>query len=143
VNKTSTNQISVPHADGVFDADFSHQETVHPAKTELNKLDTLLFQVLGQIAIDTRCEITEGSNLALNAGLSHNVVILDAIEQLGQAPEGVSLDRVKNRLRELSWVHARLNIGVPDVDTKEYLPERRHQVIDALNVAAGWVADRP
>ena len=39
-------EVSVPHADGVFDADFAHQQAVHPAEAELDELYALELHVL-------------------------------------------------------------------------------------------------
>ncbi|KAL3952957.1 hypothetical protein ACCO45_012900 [Purpureocillium lilacinum] len=133
----------VPHADGVLDADLSHQQAVHPAEAKLDKLHALLLQVLGQRRVDARREVAQGAHLALYPRLRHDVVVLDSVEELGEAPEGVGLDRIEHRLGQLARVHARLDVVVRNVQAQKHLPERRHQIVDALHVSACRVSHGP
>lgn len=117
-----SHHVSVPHPDGVLDAYLPHEETVHPPEAELYELDVFFLHVLDKALVYPRGKVSQRSNLALNSWLSNDVVILDAIEQLGQAPESVGLDRVQHRLRELAGVHTAL-----DVWSVIYIPRKTCQ----------------
>ena len=41
-------QIGIPHPDGTLDTDLSHQETIHPPKSELHIFDALFIHMCGQ-----------------------------------------------------------------------------------------------
>jgi hypothetical protein len=55
----STYEVCIPHPNGIPDAEFPHQETVHPTKTELHKLYTLSLQMFGQSSINTCSQIMQ------------------------------------------------------------------------------------
>jgi hypothetical protein len=78
-----TYQIRVPHPDCILDADLAHQEAVHPSETELDKVDLLVLQVLGEVRVDARRQVPQRGHLSLDARLGHDVVVLDAVQQLG------------------------------------------------------------
>lgn len=138
-----TYEVGVPHADNVLDAYFTHEEAVHPAKAELDELDALVLEVLGEGGVDAGGEIAQRADLALDAGLCDNVVVLDAVEELGEAPEGVGFDGVEHRLGQLTRVHAGLDVRVGNVQAEEDLEEGCDEVVYALDVAACWVAHGP
>ena len=41
----NTHKISIPHSNGIFDADFPHEKTIHPPKSKLHELDAFRLQV--------------------------------------------------------------------------------------------------
>lgn len=107
-------QISIPHPYRALDADFSHQETVHPPECELHKLYSLFFHMLSKRRCFTTC-ISIASYRQLNSivksltvdsldQLSHSphrsvysrlcgyIIVLDSIEELGETPKRVGLD---------------------------------------------------
>lgn len=99
--------------------------------------------MFGQRGVDPRCQVPKCSHLPLDARLGNNVVVLDAVQQLSQAPKRISLNSVQDGLRKLSGVHSRLNVWVGNVQAQEHLPERRHQIINALHIPAGRVPHSP
>ena len=110
-----TSQICVPHADYVLDVDFSHEETVHPAETELDEFDAFVFEVFGESCVYTGCEVVQGPDLSLDTGLSDNVVVFNTIEELGETPEGIVFYCIEGGARQLARVHACVDVGVCDV----------------------------
>lgn len=99
--------------------------------------------MLRQARINPRRQISQRTNLSYNAWLRENVIILYAVEHFREAPEGIRFDGVEDRFGELAGVHAGGDIGIGDVAAEEDLPEGGDEVVDALDVAAGRVADRP
>ena len=118
-----------------------------------------------QLTIDPPNELCHLLDAPLDTGLSEDVVVLDAIEQLGQTPERVGLDRVKRRRRQARevkrfWVGIcsrqkavpsqrtstkwdsetrgggeRGKRGPTDVGREEDLEEGDDEIVDPLDVA--------
>ena len=99
--------------------------------------------MLRQPGVDAGSEIPQRTNLTYYTRLSKDVVVLYAIEQFGETPEGVRLDGVQDGLRQLAGIHAAFDVVIRDVASEEDLPEGRDEVVDTLHVAARWVADGP
>src|SRR3569833_367666 len=138
-----THHIRIPHSNRVPDADLAHEKAVHPPEAKLDELDVLLLEVLGEIGVDPGRQVAQRRHLSLDARPRDDVVALDAVEQLRQAPERAGLDGVQHRPGELAGIHARLDVRVGDVDAQEDLPEGGDEVVDTLDVAAGRVAHGP
>ena len=136
-------QIRVPHSDGILDRDLAHEQTIHPAKAELYKLDAFVLQVFCQAIIDTRSKIAQACHLSLDSWLVRNIVVLYPVQKLRQTPERVSFDGVKHLLRKLPRIHPKLNVGIRDVGAKEDLPEGGDEIVDALHVARSGMPYRP
>jgi len=136
-----TYKVSIPHPDNILYAELSHEEAVHPPERELDKLDALILEVGRQRRIDPRAERLHPRHLALNTRLGEDVVVLNPIQQFRQAPKAVGLERLEYRGRQSRHV---VVFGVAvDVAAEEYLKKRSDEVVDALNVATGWVPDGP
>lgn len=135
--------VCIPHANRILDAHFPHEQTIHPPEAELHKFHALLFQMLGKSGIYAYSQIAQGSDLSMDSWLGIYVVVLDAVKQLGKAPKCISFDSIQHTARQLSRVHAFLDIEIGDIDPQEDLPKRRHQVVDTLHVAASWVSNGP
>ena len=106
-----TYHIRVPHADRVLDAQLAHEHAVHPPEAKLYKLDAILHQVRRERLVYSRDQLAERRNLPLDAGLRVDVVVLDPVQQLGQAPERVGLDHVEHVLGQGPGVE-RLHIAI-------------------------------
>lgn len=79
--------IRVPHPDRAVNADFPHEEAIHPTEGELHKLDSLILEMLRETGVDSHCQVSKCADLADNARLGEDVVVLDAIEEFGETPE--------------------------------------------------------
>lgn len=75
--------------------------------------------------------------------LRENVVVLDAIEEFGEAPERIGFYGIEDGLGKLPGVHAACDVIVTDIRAEEDLPEGSDKVVDALDVARGGVPDGP
>lgn len=73
-------KVSIPHADGMLKGDLSHQQTVHPPKRELNKLDMFRLKVGRQRRIDSADQFPKLDNLSLDPGLRMCKVVLDTVQ---------------------------------------------------------------
>ena len=60
----------------------------------------MLLEVRGEGRVDARAERLHPCNLPLDARLGKDVVVLDPVEQLGQAPEAVGLERFEDGGRQ-------------------------------------------
>lgn len=136
-------QIRIPHPDDAADGELAHEQAVDPAEAKLHELDPFTLEVFRQPGIDARGEVLEGAHLPHDSRLGEDVVVLDAVEEFGEAPEGVGFDGVEHGAGQLPGVHAAFDARVRDVAAEEDLPEGRDEVVDPLHVAAGGVADGP
>lgn len=84
-------QVGVPKADDATERQFAHQEVVHPAEGELQVLHLVAGQVIVQFAVEASDQLLHGHNVLLDARLRERVVVLDRVQQAGDAPETVSL----------------------------------------------------
>ena len=65
----------------------------------------------GRRTVDTCAQTVHLLDEALDARLREDIVVLDAVEELGQAPERVGLERLEDRGRERRHVE-RLGVGI-------------------------------
>src|SRR5271163_4845397 len=86
-----THQVRIPHPYCTPNTNFPHKQAVHPAKAELHIFHTLGLEMLGKTSIDSSCQVAEGAHLSMDAGLSVDVVVLNSIQEICQAPESVGL----------------------------------------------------
>lgn len=135
--------VGVPHSDCIFDGYLTHEQTIHPSETKLHEFHALAFQMLRQAGINTRSQIAQRTDLADDPRLSKDIVILYPIEQFRQTPKRIRLHGIEDRFGKLAWIHAAFDVVVRDIAAEEDLPERGDEIVDALYVAARWVADRP
>lgn len=135
--------ISIPHADGVLDTDFPHEQAIHPPKAELNKFHSLGLEMLRQPSIDPRREIPQTRHLSLYPRLRKNIVILNAIQKFRQTPKRICLYRIQDGFWKLPGIHAEFYLGICDVGSEEDLPEGCHEIVYALYVTASGVAYCP
>lgn len=136
-----TYQVGVPHSDNVAHAHLAHQQAIHPTKGKLHVLYAVLLQMRMQRRVDACHQLSQPAYLSLDAGLRKDVVVLDAIEELREAPERVGFDG----LEHIGWQQGDVkHFGVRvDVGAEKDFEEGGSEVVDALNVAAGWMSDRP
>jgi hypothetical protein len=80
-SNNQTYHVRIPHANRISYVHFPHEQAIHPPETELHKLHTLLFQMIGQGRVNALRQIPQRLDLSVNSGLSINVIILDAVEQ--------------------------------------------------------------
>ena len=136
-------EISIPHPNRILNRDLPHQQTIHPPEAKLHEFHTLSFQMFRQPDINPGREVAQSVDLTHDTRLSKDVIILNAVQQLRETPEGIRFDGVEDRFGELAGIHAAFDIVVGDVAAEEDLPERGDEVVDSLDVAARWVPDRP
>ena len=105
------------------------------------KLDILRVEMCREWSINACNKLRHPPHTALDPGLRKNVVVLYPVEQPTETPERVRLDCVQCSTREGSGVE-RFRVRV-DAGRQEDLEEGRCEVVDALDVAAGWVSDGP
>lgn len=95
------------------------------------------------MSTEKRCspdKLLQPEDGALDAGLRMSVVVLDAVQQLAEAPVGVGLCPSHGLFRQLSRaVLAPALHGAIKVRRQKHRQKRRHQVVDALHVAASRV----
>lgn len=136
-------KVRVPKANRAVQRQFTRQQIIHPAKGELQVIDAVQLQVAMQGAIDASNQLFQLIHLGLNAELRKNVIVLNAVEELGQAPKGVRFDDVSLLLREI-FNATRFNFkGGRQQFLQEHDKEGREEVIDALHVARGGVSNGP
>ncbi len=138
-------QVRVPQADDAAEGNLPNQQVVHPPKGELQVLHRVALQVLVQVAVgagDDPCQLIDQP---LDARLREGVVVLDGVQQLVEGPVGVGLDAGQHLVGEGAHVEG-LHAGeavAGHVLGEVGDEEGRHEVVHALDVAAGRVADRP
>mmetsp|Transcript_13720 Transcript_13720/g.32641 ORF Transcript_13720/g.32641 Transcript_13720/m.32641 type:complete len:300 (+) Transcript_13720:284-1183(+) len=141
---TGLAEVSVPQSHNAWQGEFSQQQTIHPLESELKEFNTSLPEVLGKIGIDPGHELLQSHHHPLDAGLICRVVILNAGEEIGQAPVRIGL-----HLKQLVVGDVVHNFALEDVviivavGTEKDRYQRCGQVVDALDVAAGRVAAGP
>lgn len=87
-----TYQICIPHPYRTFYTYLSHQQAIHPSERKLHKLDSLLLKMRGQWRVNTLNQFRHPLDETLNTGLLGDVIILDAVQESGEAPERVGFD---------------------------------------------------
>lgn len=78
--RTGTHEIGIPHSNDGSDRDLPQQQTILPPPSKLNELDVLFFEMSSERCVDSCAEFFHSSDLTLNAWLSVDVVVLNAIE---------------------------------------------------------------
>jgi hypothetical protein len=71
--------VRVPQADDEAEAQLPHEQAIHPAESELYKLQPLCVEVRVQLFIHAVDELLEFEDHALDAGLREGVVVLDPV----------------------------------------------------------------
>mmetsp|Transcript_2836 Transcript_2836/g.5625 ORF Transcript_2836/g.5625 Transcript_2836/m.5625 type:complete len:268 (+) Transcript_2836:525-1328(+) len=108
----------------------------------MKEANVIFLQVRVEGLVQAVYELLKLKDHPLNPWLGGRVVVLYAIEQLGQAEEAVRLHLLESLLvrqvllRQFRRVYA-------DPRGQEHDEERHHEVVDALNVAARGVPDAP
>jgi hypothetical protein len=83
--------VGVPEADGGGERELAHQQVVHPAEGELHEADLVAGEVGVEAAVDAPHQLLQRLHAPLDARLREDVVLLDALQQLAQAPVRVRL----------------------------------------------------
>ena len=135
-------QICVPESQDARQRELAEQETVHPAEGELHEEDALLRDVGVQLVVDAVDEVLEPHDHPLEPRLRACVVVLYVVEQFGEAPVGVRLDALKDIFRRFEGDDVAAE-GVGDEGGHAHEQDGREEVVDALHVAGGGVADGP
>ena len=73
-------QARVPQPHNGAERELAHQEAVHPSERELQELDALFRQVVGQRGVDASDQFLQPQHHSLDARLAEGVVVLDVVE---------------------------------------------------------------
>jgi len=87
--------------------------------------------------------VLQHAHLELDARLGKDVVVVHGVQQQLGAPEAVRLDGLALRARQVGEPHRAHLAARLDLLGEEDDKEGRHQVVDALHVAARRVPDGP
>lgn len=85
-------QVGIPQPDPQLKWQLPQQQTIHPTKRKLHKLQTFLLHMCSYGGFHPAYKLLYFEQGALNAGLSVGVVVLNAIEELAEAPIAICFD---------------------------------------------------
>ncbi len=85
----------VPQSEDTLQVQLAHEEAVHPPERKVKEINVEFVQMIAQLGQDLAREALERKHLALDTFLSESEVILNAVEEAGEAEVAAGYADVK------------------------------------------------
>jgi hypothetical protein len=84
--------VGIPQSNNASQIEFSQQETIHPFKGKLHKLNAHFRQMLTEAGINPLDDFFQPHDHALHTRLIGGIMILNACQNVGEAPIDIGFD---------------------------------------------------